>query len=82
MLPAVTVPSGLTVFGQHGFDPNMKEMQGIFYALGPSFKSQYTVPSVKNIHIYPLMCAVLGLEIPDNIDGDLSQLESILLQKK
>jgi predicted AlkP superfamily pyrophosphatase or phosphodiesterase len=46
--------SGLTVFGQHGFDPNMKEMQGIFYALGPSFKSQYTVPSVKNIHIYPL----------------------------
>ena len=66
------------VFGQHGFSPDLKEMHGIFYANGPAFKPGYKVPSVKNIHVYPLMCKILGLEVPKNIDGDLKQLESVL----
>jgi len=67
-----------TLSGVHGFDPNFKDMHGIFYANGPAFKNDYTTPSVKNIHIYPLICEILGLEIPNDIDGKLSELQNIL----
>jgi hypothetical protein len=55
-------------------------MQGIFYANGPDFKKDYEIPSLKNIHIYPLMCKILGLEIPKSIDGDIHQIEDVLLK--
>ncbi|NNG11180.1 MAG: alkaline phosphatase family protein [Arenibacter sp.] len=67
-----------TLFGVHGYDPKYKEMHGIFYANGPAFKKGYEVSSVKNIHIYPLMCKILGLKIPNNIDGKLSEIENVL----
>ena len=67
-----------TIFGVHGYDPKYKEMHGIFYANGPAFKKGYELPSLKNIHIYPLMCKILGLAVPDNIDGKLNQVESVL----
>ena len=57
-------------------------MHGIFYANGPAFKKGYAVPSLKNIHIYPLMCKILGLDIPDTIDGKLKELESVLKNQK
>lgn len=67
-----------TISGVHGFNPNFKDMHGIFYANGPAFKNDYTTPSVKNIHIYPLICEILGLEIPSDIDGKLIELQNIL----
>lgn len=67
-----------TTIGVHGYDPKYKDMHGIFYANGPAFKKGYVAPSVKNIHIYPLMCRILGLDIPDTIDGKLNELESVL----
>lgn len=66
------------IFGVHGYDPKYKDMHGIFYANGPAFKKGHIIPSVKNIHIYPLMCKILGLEIPKNIDGDLNEIKSVL----
>jgi predicted AlkP superfamily pyrophosphatase or phosphodiesterase len=66
------------VFGQHGFDTNLKEMHGILYMNGPAFKNGHTAPSVKNIHIYPLMCEILGLDIPTDIDGKLEPLKDVL----
>lgn len=67
-----------TTIGVHGYDPKYKDMHGIFYANGPAFKKGYELPSLKNIHIYPLMCKILGLEIPNTIDGKLNELESVL----
>ena len=64
--------------GVHGYDPKYEDMHGIFYANGPAFKNGYAAPSVKNIHIYPLMCEILGIEIPNSIDGKLDQLERVL----
>ncbi|MDE3740200.1 ectonucleotide pyrophosphatase/phosphodiesterase [Maribacter polysaccharolyticus] len=64
--------------GVHGYDPIYKDMHGIFYANGPSFKKGYVAPAVKNIHIYPLICEILGLDIPTDIDGDLNVLKSVL----
>ena len=64
--------------GVHGYDPKYKDMHGIFYANGPAFKEGYVIPSIKNIHIYPLVCQILGLEIPKEIDGDLNEIQSVL----
>jgi predicted AlkP superfamily pyrophosphatase or phosphodiesterase len=66
------------VSGVHGYSPEYKDMHGIFYANGPAFKKGYEIPSVKNIHIYPLMCEILGLDISDNIDGKLLEIENVL----
>lgn len=74
--------SSLTVSGVHGYDPANKEMHGIFYANGPAFKEGYVTESVKNIHVYPLMCEILELEIPKDIDGQLDQLKHILKTNK
>jgi len=67
-----------TNFGVHGYDQKYKDMHGIFYANGPAFKKTYRTPSIKNIHIYPLMCEILGLEVPSNIDGNLDQIKNVL----
>ncbi|NNF34682.1 MAG: alkaline phosphatase family protein [Saprospiraceae bacterium] len=67
-----------SVFGQHGYNPDIKDMHGIFYARGPAFKKDYTISSVKNIHVFPLMCKILGLEIPKDIDGDLKKIKKVL----
>ena len=64
--------------GVHGYDPAYKDMHGIFYGSGPAFREGYVAPSVKNIHIYPLMCDILGIDIPKDIDGKLNELESVL----
>ena len=67
-----------TSFGVHGYDQKHKDMHGIFYANGPAFKKAHRTPSIKNIHIYPLMCKILGLEVPSNIDGNLNQIKNVL----
>ena len=55
-------------------------MHGIFYANGPAFKKNgYRIPSLENIHIYPLMCEILGLPIPKHIDGKLNKIKDVLI---
>ena len=71
-----------TTFGVHGYDPKFKDMHGIFYANGPAFKEGYVAHPLKNIHLYPLMCKILGLEIPNDIDGNLNQIKSVLKTDK
>jgi len=68
-------------FGVHGYAPSHKEMHGIFYANGPAFKKGYETESIQNIHIYPLMCKILDLPIPSDIDGKLAQIEKVLQSK-
>jgi len=65
-------------FGVHGYDPIYKDMHGVFYANGPAFKKGVELASVKNIHVFPLICEILALEIPKNIDGELKQMEIVL----
>jgi predicted AlkP superfamily pyrophosphatase or phosphodiesterase len=66
------------VFGVHGYLPSFKEMHGIFYANGPAFKKGYEIPSVKNIHVYPLMSKILSLEVPTTVDGRLDSIKNVL----
>jgi len=55
--------------GAHGFDPALKSMQGLFVAAGPRLKSGLRVPALENVHVYGLMCEILGLT-PAPHDGD------------
>ena len=69
------------VFGEHGFGPEYKDMHGIFYANGPMVKEGLSISPFENIHIYPILATLLGLPIPDGIDGKLEVLEEILKPK-
>ena len=55
----------------HGYDPRYTDTHGIFYAMGPSFNRNQKVDSFENIHVYPIICKILGIPEHDNIDGDI-----------
>lgn len=69
------------VFGEHGFSQEYKDMHGIFFANGPMVKEGLTILPFENFHVFPLLAAILGLPIPDDIDGKLEILEPILKEK-
>lgn len=55
--------------GTHGYDARLRSMHGLFIASGPRFRRGLVVQPFENIHLYELMCAVLGLT-PAKNDGD------------
>lgn len=63
--------------GQHGYDPALPSMRGIFIAHGPAFKSGVELEAFENVHVYNLLCAALGLEPAPN-DGDDRLVKSAL----
>ena len=66
-------------FGVHGYDPAVsKNMRGIFYAIGPNIKAGKKIEAFENIHIYPLIAAILGLTTPA-VDGDGKVLKNVLV---
>jgi predicted AlkP superfamily pyrophosphatase or phosphodiesterase len=68
------------VFGEHGFSPSYQDMWGIFYAKGPQIKTGMALAPFQNIHIYPLICRILGLPIPSTIDGKEAVLAPLIKQ--
>lgn len=64
--------------GAHGYDPRFRDMHGVFVAAGPRLRRGYVAPSIQNIHLYHMMCAVLGLQPAPN-DGDPAQTATFLL---
>jgi predicted AlkP superfamily pyrophosphatase or phosphodiesterase len=64
-------------FGEHGYDPALvKDMQGIFYAMGPNIRRGSRIKAFENVHVYPLVAKILGLKTPV-IDGDVKVLEPV-----
>jgi len=61
----------------HGFDPKYKSMGGIFVGHGPAFKQGLNGPDVTSIHLYEMMCKVLGLQ-PAKNDGVLDSTRVFL----
>ncbi len=55
--------------GEHGYDPRFLSMHGLFVAAGPGLRQGVVVPRIESIHIYELMCRVLGIQ-PAKNDGD------------
>jgi len=65
--------------GNHGFDHEAKNMQGIFVAAGPSFRSGPRVPAFSNVDVYPLLMKLLDLPAAPS-DGDIARVEAILAE--
>ena len=65
--------------GMHGYDPDLPSMRAIFLARGPSFPSGAVVPGFENVHLYPLLAALLGVE-PAPVDGRLDSLPQLLVE--
>ena len=63
--------------GAHGYDNDFKDMQAIFYAMGPDFKQGYTQPPFPNVDIYPLVIKLLNLKPAIN-DGNLKDVSGML----
>ena len=57
------------VFGERGFSPDHSQMQGIFNTSGPSIKEGFKIDRFENTHVFPLICKILELAIPAEIDG-------------
>lgn len=64
--------------GVHGYDPAIPDMHAIFFANGPQIKPGITLPPFENIHVYPLVCQLLDLPIPSDIDGKAEVLEELV----
>jgi hypothetical protein len=52
-------------------------MQGLFIASGPSFVRGVVVAPFENIHIYDLLCQILGIQPAPN-DGDPAVTRTML----
>lgn len=66
--------------GAHGYVPqSTPTMNGIFYAAGPAIPPMTRTPAVDNVHVYPLVLNLLGLDPGGDIDGDLAVLKPYLL---
>ncbi len=63
--------------GMHGYDPTLPSMHGILVAHGPAFVRGRVVPPVANVHLYALMCHLLGITPAAN-DGSLEAVEHLL----
>jgi predicted AlkP superfamily pyrophosphatase or phosphodiesterase len=61
----------------HGYDNELLSMGATFIAAGPAFRQGVVVPPFENIHVYELLCRVLGLEPAAN-DGSLEAVREML----
>jgi predicted AlkP superfamily pyrophosphatase or phosphodiesterase len=63
--------------GEHGYDPSVESMRGIFIAAGPAFKRGIVVPAFENVHVYDALAAALGVK-PEKNDGDMAVANTLL----
>jgi predicted AlkP superfamily pyrophosphatase or phosphodiesterase len=57
-------------YGQHGYDNNLRSMQGVFIAHGPALKPGTRLPAFSNVDVYELLAYLLHLT-PAKNDGTL-----------
>jgi len=62
--------------GQHGFDPNLQDMHGIFIASGYKIKKT-TLGLFENIDVYPLLCKLLQIT-PEKNDANPHLIAEVL----
>jgi len=67
-----------SVWGAHGYNNSLPNMHPIFMAIGPSFKRNFTVDSVRTIDVYSLVCHILNLKPNARIDGSLHSMLQLL----
>ena len=66
--------------GQHGWDPQLISMRSIFLVMGPKIPPGRTIAPFENIHIYPFIAELLGIEPSGQIDGEWGLLRKRIIQ--
>ena len=64
--------------GDHGWAPEMPQMKGVFYAMGPGITAGSRAGVVHVTEVYPLMLTILGLEDPREVRRGSGALSSLL----
>ena len=64
--------------GAHGYDPAHPAMAALFVADGPDLSDGAVLPAFDNVHVHPLLMALLGLAPLDGLDGDPAVLAPAL----
>lgn len=63
--------------GAHGYDNALLSMGAILVGAGPGLRRGVTVPPLQNVHVYPLLAALLGIT-PARVDGSLDSVRALL----
>lgn len=66
----------LRMAGQHGYDPTVDSMGGLFVASGPRIRTT-RLGAIENVDVYSLLCELLGVEPAPN-DGSLAAFAGVL----
>ncbi|KAM3843260.1 ectonucleotide pyrophosphatase/phosphodiesterase family member 7-like [Diretmus argenteus] len=67
--------------GEHGFDNQEMDMKPFFRVVGPDFRKDLVVGPFETVHVYPLMCHLLGIT-PEVNDGHLDNTRHMLVPKE
>jgi hypothetical protein len=59
--------------GAHGYEQTYASMHGIFVGHGPGFKPGFKGPGFSNIHLYEMMCRLMGVS-PVKNDGTVDSV--------
>jgi len=60
--------------GAHGWPPGTPGMAGIFLASGPNVRAAGRIPAFRNVHVYPFLAGLLGIEAARGISADATIL--------
>jgi predicted AlkP superfamily pyrophosphatase or phosphodiesterase len=71
-------PTSTGVMGNHGYDPALPDMRGVFFAVGPTIMPGSRLGDVENVNVYPFIAHLLGLRPASPIDGSLDAMRPIL----
>ena len=63
--------------GQHGYDPEVRTMRGVFVAAGPAFRVGAVAPAMENVNVYRAVALALGVE-PRDTDADPAEVAALL----
>jgi predicted AlkP superfamily phosphohydrolase/phosphomutase len=55
--------------GTHGGNPNREKMRAVFMAMGPDISTGKQIEPISNLDIAPTIYELLGLQIPDYVEG-------------
>lgn len=70
--------SGSYTGGAHGYDNQISDLYGIFYAKGPAFKKNHKHKAILNLNLYNIVSKSLGLK-PANNDGEVKDIEDMFV---
>ena len=65
--------------GEHGWDPTLPSMHGVFVAAGPGIRRGVALSAVRSIDIYPLLTHLLDLTPHPEVAGNLASLAPALV---